>query len=107
NRIDVVPLQAVATPATILRAGDAVEVGRGAEVERGAKLSPDVAAEMDHGVDVDAVVGGRFEERVSGHLLGQPYRDRSAAHDVAGLAVMGVAAPIRAQVTDDDAVGAL
>src|SRR3954447_1402374 len=75
ERLDVVPLESVAAVAACFGADRAVEGGEGSELERGAELGGDVAAEVLHGVNVDAVVDDRFQERVLGEVARDPHGD--------------------------------
>lgn len=92
-------------PAAGLGAGDASQVGKGAEVERGAQLGGDVAPEVGNGVQRHPVVQDGFDERVAAEVPDDPQRQGPATEQVAGLTGVGVAWPPCPQVDHEDQVG--
>ena len=84
---------------------DALEPWWVAQLEGGAERHVDVAPEVFHGVDGDAVVDDGLDECVAGKFLGDTDRNRPTADDVARLIGFGVPAAEGSQVNDHDHIG--
>ena len=75
-----------------------------AQVQGSSQLCREVTSEVLDGVDRNPVVQDSLQEGVFAQFVGELYRYRPSADDLAYLAGVGMATPPGEQVTDDDQV---